>query len=390
MCAIILKNRSYSDFFIARKKRVMTDRTIEDKEKYMSMALELAEKGLGTTSPNPMVGAVIVKNGEIIGKGFHKKAGSAHAEVEAVQDAHSKDYDIEGADMYVTLEPCSHKGRTPACSDLLIKEKIGRVFIGMRDPNPLVNGGGIEKLEGALIKCEVGILEERCRQLNKVFLKYVTEKMPYVIFKSGITLDGKIATGTGKSKWITSEESRKDAHLLRSRCSAIMVGIGTVLADDPRLTARFEGAYDPVKIIVDSKLRLPLEAKVVGEDCIVGCCENVSREKIEELTNKGVKIIKAGKNKVELRKFMAELAKLEIDSVLLEGGATLAASMFKEQLVDEIRLYMAPMIFGSGKSFLEGELDIDDVSDAIRIEGMKVEKINEDVVLSGNVKRNNA
>ena len=202
-------------------------------------------------------------------------------------------------------------------------------------------------------------------------------------------MDGKIATGTGKSKWITSEESRKDAHLLRSRCSAIMVGIGTVLTDDPRLTARFEGAYDPVKIIVDSKLRLPLEAKVVGEDCIVGCCENVSREKIEELTNKGVKIIKAGKNKVDLRKFMAELAKLEIDSVLLEGGATLATSMFKEQLVDEIRLYMAPMIFGSGKSFLEGELDIDDVSDAIRIEGMKVEKINEDVVLSGNVKRNN-
>ena len=164
----------------------MTDRTIKDKERYMSIALELAEKGLGTTSPNPMVGAVIVKNGEIIGQGYHKKAGSAHAEVEAVKDAHSKGYDIEGADMYVTLEPCSHKGRTPACSDLLIKEKLGRVFIGMRDPNPLVNGGGIEKLEDAFIKCEVGILEERCRKLNKVFLKYVTGKMPYVIFKSGI------------------------------------------------------------------------------------------------------------------------------------------------------------------------------------------------------------
>ncbi len=365
----------------------MTDRTIEDKEKYMSMALELAEKGLGTTSPNPMVGAVIVKNGEIIGKGFHKKAGSAHAEVEAVQDAHSKDYDIEGADMYVTLEPCSHKGRTPACSDLLIKEKIGRVFIGMRDPNPLVNGGGIEKLEGALIKCEVGILEERCRQLNEVFLKYVTEKMPYVIFKSGITLDGKIATGTGKSKWITSEESRNDAHLLRSRCSAIMVGIGTVLADDPRLTARFEGAYDPVKIIVDSKLRLPLEAKVVGEDCIVGCCENVSREKVETLTRKGVKVIKTGRDKVDLRSFMAKLAELEIDSVLLEGGATLAGSMVKENLVDEIKLYIAPMIFGNGKAFIEGELNIDDVADAICIEEMKVDRMDKEAVLTGKIKR---
>lgn len=358
-----------------------------EKEKYMSIALELAEKGLGTTSPNPMVGAVIVKDGKIIGSGYHRKAGCAHAEVEAMNDLHRRGYDAEDADIYVTLEPCSHHGKTPACADLLIKEKIGRVFIGMSDPNPLVNGKGIEKLEAASIKCEQGILEAQCRRLNKVFVKYITEKLPYVIFKAGITMDGKIATSTGKSKWITSEESRKDAHKLRSRCKAIMVGIGTILADDPRLTARIEGAENPVKIIVDSKLRIPPEAKVVGENCIVGCCENVSREKVETLTRKGVKVIKIGRDKVDLRSFMAKLAELEIDSVLLEGGATLAGSMVKENLVDEIKLYIAPMIFGNGKAFIEGELNIDDVADAICIEEMKVDRMDKEAVLTGKIKR---
>ena len=228
----------------------------------MQTAIALARKGIGKTSPNPAVGAVIVKNGRIIGKGYHKKAGRAHAEINALKQAGIK---AKGAEMYITLEPCNHFGRTPPCTDVIIKAGIKKVFIGMKDPNPLVAGKGVRRLRSAGMDVEVGILEDECRGINEAYIKYITTKTPFVTLKLASTLDGKIATAAGESKWITGEDARRFAHRMRREADAVMVGIGTVLKDNPELTTRLVKGKDPIRIVVDSQLRIPVNAKVLNK-----------------------------------------------------------------------------------------------------------------------------
>ncbi len=322
-------------------------------EFYMKRALELAVKGIGMVNPNPMVGAVIVKDNKVIGAGFHEKYGHAHAERNAVKNAVE---DIEGATVYVTLEPCAHYGKTPPCVDLLIEKKVRKVVIGMLDPNPLVAGKSIKKLKENNIEVKVGVKEKECRKLNEVFIKYITTKKPFVIMKAGISIDGKIATSSGESKWITSERSRLHSHELRNRMSGIMVGINTVLSDDPSLTYRGEHkGKDPLRIIIDSTLKVPFESKVIkynNNNTIVACVENTDLIKKEKLEKMGVKIIetKSKKGKVDLQEVVEKLGKEKIDSILLEGGGTHNFSALKQGIVDRVRFYIEPKIIDGEKS----------------------------------------
>ena len=322
-------------------------------EKYMKMALELAKNGAGRVSPNPMVGAIIVKDNRIIAKGYHKEYGRDHAEVDAFKNAIQ---DVEGATMYVTLEPCSHYGKTPPCADKIVEKKISRVVIGSLDPNPLVSGNGVKKLIDAGIEVKVGILEENCKKLNEVFMKYISEKKPFVLMKSAMSLDGKIATYLGESKWISGEESRKDVHKLRNELSAIMVGVETVIKDNPELTCRIENGRNPIRIVVDSSLRIPIESKLVEGareiKTIIATTNRADYEKSLSLKEKGVIVlITEDINKqVDLVDLMKKLGEMKIDSILLEGGATLNFSALSQGIVDKVQVYIAPMIIGGEKS----------------------------------------
>lgn len=314
---------------------------------YMERALALARRGAGHTRPNPMVGAVLVKEGRVIGEGWHGHFGGPHAEVEAFRSCTE---DPEGATLYVTLEPCSHYGKTPPCADLVVRKKVGRVVAAMVDPNPLVAGKGIEKIRRAGIPVEVGLMEPEARRLNEVFLKYVTEKKPFVLYKAAMSLDGKTACRTGDSQWISSETSRQAAHRLRGLYAGIMTGIGTILADDPRLTARTEGLHDPVRIIADSHLRIPLSAKVLHEPgrVILLTTSAAEAEKKEALLAMGAEIITADgpDGEVDLPQAMAELARKGIDGILLEGGAALAGSALCAGILDKVLFYAAPLLIG--------------------------------------------
>ncbi len=314
---------------------------------YMRQALALARRGAGHTRPNPMVGAVLVKEGRVIGEGWHGHFGGPHAEVEAFRSCRE---DPEGATLYVTLEPCAHYGKTPPCADLVVRKKVGRVVAAMVDPNPLVAGKGIEKIRRAGIPVTVGVLEEEARRLNEVFLKYVTEKKPFILYKAAMSLDGKIACHTGDSQWISSETSRQEARRLRGLYQGIMAGIGTVLADDPRLTARTEGLDDPVRIIADSRLRIPLTAKVLHEPgrVILLTTSAAPREKKEALEKLGARIVAAdgADGRVDLPAAMEKLAELGIDGILLEGGAALAGEALVAGLIDKVLFYAAPLLIG--------------------------------------------
>ena len=245
----------------------------------MNIALQLAKKGKGKVNPNPLVGAIIVRDGVILGRGYHKEYGKAHAEVNAFLDAKE---DITGATMYVTLEPCSHYGKTPPCVERIIENKISRVVIGMIDPNPLVAGKGIEKLKKSGITVTVGVLEEECRKLNEVFIKYITKNEPFVVLKTAMSLDGKIATSRGESKWITGEKARNEVHNLRNELEAIMVGVDTVIIDNPELTCRLENGRNPIRIIVDSTLKIPLNSKVLKNQDEAKTIVATKKEAIEE------------------------------------------------------------------------------------------------------------
>lgn len=356
-------------------------------EIYMRRALELAEKGAGFTSPNPMVGAVIVKNGKIIGEGYHEKCGEGHAEVNAFASAKT---DTSGATIYVTLEPCSHYGRTPPCADLIIKKKIKRAVIAMTDPNPLVSGRGIQKLRDAGISVTVGVLEEESRRLNEVFIKYITTKMPFVLYKSAMTLDGKIAAYTGESQWISSEMSRLDAHRLRHRMTAIMVGINTVLADNPMLTCRIDGCENPVRIIADSNMRIPLDSKIVRTAHVVPTILAVCREneKTEQLRESGVEILKVPDfcGSLDMQALMAALGEKGIDSILLEGGGTLAFSAFAAGVVDKVRMYVAPKILGGrdAKTPVEGG-GFPSPDSGVKLCGITYSMSGDDIVIEGYV-----
>ena len=315
-------------------------------EKYMRRAIELAKKGSGHVNPNPLVGAVIVKDGEIIGEGYHECYGQLHAERNAIANARKRGNNIEGSTIYVTLEPCCHYGKTPPCTEAILEQKIARVVIGSRDPNPLVAGKGAAILRAAGVRVEEDFMREECDALNPVFFHYITKKTPYVVMKYAMTADGKIAARTGDSKWITGESARKKVQELRHQYMGIMAGIGTVLADDPMLNVRIPGLKSPVRIICDSGLRIPMDSQIVktakeyrtivayaGEHSGEGCKE--AEEKEEQLHAAGVETVSVpdADGRVDLRKLMEYLGKQGIDSVLLEGGAALNGSALQAGIV---------------------------------------------------------
>ena len=356
-------------------------------EIFMHEALRIAKNAEGRTSPNPLVGAVVVREGKIIAEGWHRQAGTPHAEVHALNMAGEL---AKNSTLYVTLEPCSHFGRTPPCVNKIVEAGIKKVVVAMTDPNPKVAGRGIEILKSAGIEVEVGLLEDDAKKLNEVFLKWITKKMPFVTLKFACSLDGKIATSTGESQWISCEESRKFTHHLRDIHDAIMVGSGTLLADNPTLTTRLVEGKNPVRIIVDSLAKTPLDFNVVADKkarTIFAVTENVPREKISALDNAGVEIIFAGSgDKVDLKILLEKLAEREITSILVEGGGTLHFSLLELGLVDKIYAFVAPKIIG-GKNALtavEGA-GFAELKNAVTLKNLTTEKIGDDILICGYV-----
>ena len=363
---------------------------MEDKI-YMQRAIELARRGEGFVNPNPMVGAVIVKDGVIIGEGYHEKYGQLHAERNAFKDCKKRGNSAKGATMYVTLEPCCHYGKTPPCTEAIIENGIKRVVIGTLDVNPVVAGKGAEILRSSGIKVEVGLLGKECKNLNRIFNKYMATGKPYVVMKYAMTADGKIATKTGESKWITGAEARKNVHRLRNRLSGTMVGVSTVIMDDPMLDCRLdEPAVNPIRIICDSHLRTPIESKIVQTaDSIKTIIATTSEDeaKVAELEKRGCLVLRLPKTEqgIDLNALMVELSNRGIDSVLIEGGGTINYSALKSKIVDEIHIHMAPKIFGgSSKSPVEGA-GIESINDAIRLNPINTSWLGEDLVIENEV-----
>ena len=371
-----------------------SDFFMQKKEEYMRRALELARKGEGHTSPNPMVGCVVVKDGRIISEGYHEKYGEFHAERNALTRCTE---DTAGADLYVTLEPCCHQGKTPPCTDIIIEKKIARVFVGSMDSNPLVAGKGVQILRDHGIYVETGILDAECRKLNEVFYHYIATKTPFVVMKYAMTLDGKIACATGDSKWVTGEIARTQVHRMRGRYRGIMVGIGTVLADDPMLNCRVEGGVDPVRIICDSNLHISTESQIVKTaldiETIVACSQEAleserKQEKIRRLKEAGIQIIGTeGAHGVNLVELMKKLGGQNIDSILLEGGGTLNASALEDGIVNKVYAYIAGKLIGGmdARSPVEG-MGIDRMADAITLKDMEIERLGDDFCIVGYVK----
>ncbi len=350
---------------------------------YMREAIKEAERGFGFTNPNPLVGAVIVKDGRIVSRGYHERYGELHAERNAIKKATE---DLKGADMYVTLEPCSHYGKQPPCTQAIVEAGIKRVYIGSRDPNPKVSGKGVEFLKKHGIEVFEDILKDECDKINEIFFHYITTKMPYVIMKLAMTADGKIATKTGHSKWITNSMSRENSHLTRKRVSAIMVGINTVLDDDPMLNCRCDSPKNPIRVVCDSKLRIPLECNLIrtaNEIPTLVATVSDDKEKIDVLRNHGVDVIVTGGDKVDIKKLMVDLGKRGIDSILVEGGSTLHWSMLNEDLVDELHLYIAPKIIGGkeAKSAVGGA-GLESLCDAFMFNSPQIQIFGDDVLIT--------
>ena len=357
-------------------------------EFYMQRAIELAKRGEGFVSPNPLVGAVIVKDGKIIGEGWHERCGELHAVRNALKSCKEP---TQGSTIYVTLEPCCHYGRTPPCTKAIIEAKISRVVIGSRDPNPLVSGKGAEILRKAGIEVIEDFMRDECDKLNPIFFRYITTKLPYVSLKYAMTADGKIATYSGKSKWITNEFSRNDVHRLRKKHRAIMVGIGTVLADNPMLNCRIENGRNPIRIVCDSKLRIPLDCNICKtaneiSTLVVSAIEN--SEKQSELEKMGVKtLILPDKNgKVDLKKLMQYLGEKSIDSVLIEGGGTLAYSALQAKIVNHIYSYIAPKIFGgeNAKTPVES-VGVEAPDDCFKLKRTNIREMGSDILIEYDV-----
>ena len=362
-----------------------TDQKKEDAY-FMARAYALAEKAIGRTSPNPMVGAVIVKDGKIIGEGYHKKADMPHAEVEAMNSVVDKSM-LKGATLYTLLEPCCHYGRTGPCTKVIIEAGFGRVVASAQDPNPKVNGKGFEELRKAGIKTECGIMERETRKLNEAFIKYVTTKRAFVILKAAMTLDGKIATTTGMSKWISSEESRRYVHELRNRVDAVIVGINTVLYDNPRLTCRINGGKDPLRIILDSKLRIPIDSRILADkNALIATTTQCDREKKRALEEKGIGVIMVGKNgsRVDLKELMYEMVLRGITHIMIEGGSEVSAAALKEGIVDKLIYFISPKIVGGrdAKTPLGGE-GIKNMDQAINLRDVEIRKIGNDIIVEG-------
>ncbi|MDP3296390.1 MAG: bifunctional diaminohydroxyphosphoribosylaminopyrimidine deaminase/5-amino-6-(5-phosphoribosylamino)uracil reductase RibD [Thermodesulfovibrionia bacterium] len=354
---------------------------------FMQKALSLAAKGKSRTSPNPMVGAVIVKGDKIIAADYHRKAGTPHAEILALKKAGSK---ARGAALYINLEPCCHtEKKTPPCTKSIIRSGIQKVVIAMLDPNPKVSGRGIKELQAAGIKTDVGIMKSKAEKLNEAFIKFITKKEPFVILKIAQSIDGKIATAKGESKWITGKEAREYVHKLRNEVDAVLVGIGTVRKDNPSLDCRIRGGRNPYRIIVDSNLCISLNAKVLKHNdskTIIAAAKTVNKKKIDMLKSKGVNIlfVKANAGKIDLKELMKKLGKLDITSVMIEGGSSINASALSGRVVDKIMVFVAPKIIGGVDSVPSvGGKSPAFLKNAVRIKNLQVKKIGEDFLFEG-------
>jgi diaminohydroxyphosphoribosylaminopyrimidine deaminase/5-amino-6-(5-phosphoribosylamino)uracil reductase len=352
---------------------------------FMRRALALAAKANGMTSPNPMVGAVIVKNGKIISEDYHKRAGEPHAEALAIASAGDK---VRGATLYVTLEPCCHKDkRTPPCTGHIIKSGIDKVFIAMKDPNPKVSGNGINELKKHGIDVVCGVLEDKAKTLNEAYIKYITTGIPFVVLKAAMTLDGKIATPDGRSKWITAEKARRIVHQMRSRSDAILTAVGTVKADNPELTARINGGRNPKRIVIDPNLETPLNYKIFNvppETIVVTKNGQSTTGKGQELKSKGIKILEYEGEKVDFKWLMRKLGGMGIISVMIEGGSSLNASALLSGVVDKAVFFIAPKIIGGKESIpvIGGNIFLK-LEDALRLKHISVKIVGDDIMIEG-------
>ncbi|MCS7264782.1 MAG: bifunctional diaminohydroxyphosphoribosylaminopyrimidine deaminase/5-amino-6-(5-phosphoribosylamino)uracil reductase RibD [Armatimonadetes bacterium] len=360
---------------------------------WMKRALRLARKAIGWTSPNPPVGAVIVKNDLLIAEGYHEGAGKPHAEAVALAKAGKE---AEGSTLYVTLEPCDHYGRTPPCTQGIIAAKIKRVVIGTVDPNPIVNGRGIARLKEAGIEVTIGILEREAKELIEPFAKFITQRIPFVTLKLAMSADGKIATKTRKSKWLTGEPARRLAHRLRHEHDAVMVGVGTIIADDPQLNVRLvrSKVKQPIRVVVDSKAKTPPTAKVIGSaesPCIIATTEQAPEERVKKLLDAGAEVWilpSDSKGRVDLLELLKRLAKQNVVSVLVEGGSELSGEFLTQRLIDRIILFIAPLLIGGRNAMLAfGGEGFEKLSDAVRLSEIKLRKLGEDFVLTASVKK---
>ncbi len=356
-------------------------------EKYVALALELAEKGRGKVEPNPMVGAVLVKNGEIVGKGYHQVFGGPHAEIHAINEGGEN---CKGSTLYVSMEPCAHYGKTAPCVDAIIRAGIGRVVTTVIDPNPLTTGKGIQKLKEAGIEVCLGIMESRAKRLNAPFFKLMQKGLPYVTVKWAMSLDGKIAARTGDSRWITSEESRIYVHKIRGQMDGILVGINTVLRDDPLLTCRLEGGRSPKRIIIDSNASLPLNSRllttITESEIIVAVRENAQSAQVKRLEQLGCTIIRTGGmyDRVNLQDLFRRLGEMKLTNILVEGGSRIITSMIKGRFTDKVIVFIAPIIVG-GEGALSPVLGrgVDKVSDATKVHEIIVKRMSHDIVIEG-------
>ena len=357
-------------------------------EQYMQQALDLAKTAMGHTSPNPMVGCVVVKNGKLVASGCHERYGEFHAERNALTRCKE---DLTGADLYVTLEPCCHQGKTPPCTDIIIERKIGRVFVGALDPNPKVDGGGIKILREHGIEVITGILEQECLALNEIFFHYITTGLPYVAMKYAMTLDGKIASANGDSKWVTGEKAREHVHFLRKKYSAILAGIDTVLADDPLLNCRTEEGVDPIRVICDSHLRLPMDSQIVktaGKIRTIAAYTDAEEETKKKLESTGVELLQISEKNghVDLEKLIRTLGEKKIDSILVEGGGNIHGSLLQTGLVNRVYAYIAPKLIG-GKNALSpvGGDGIEKMKDAVVLQNQEILHLGADYCIRGDV-----
>ena len=348
----------------------------------MGLALKLAEKGRGYVGTNPLVGALIVKRGSIAGKGFHKKFGDDHAEIMAINDAGKK---AIGSTLYVTLEPCSHWGKTPPCTERIVDSGIKEVIIGMKDPNPQVDGYNVLKSRG--VKTRIGILDKECKRLNECFIKWMKKKRPFIVIKAAISLDGKIATKTGHSKYITGMQARKYVHELRGCYDALMVGVNTVIKDNPQLTTRLAKGPNPIKIVLDTTLRIPINSKIIKkepEKLIIATSKKANKAKIKKLEKKGVKvlIVSVSKGVIDLNELTKILAKHDICSIMIEGGAELNTAAIKSKIADKILFFISPKFIGNGLASL-GDLGISKVDKSIKLNNIETKRLGKDILLEG-------
>ena len=355
-------------------------------EKYMKMAIELAKKGVGAVNPNPMVGAIVVQNEKVIGTGYHKYFGGPHAEVYALEEALKNSDNLSDATIYVTLEPCSHFGKTPPCAEKIVKLGLKRCVIGSSDPNPKVAGKGVQILKNAGIEVTEDILKKECDEINQVFFKYIMTKIPYLFLKCAITLDGKIATKTGNSKWITNETAREKVQFYRNKFMGIMVGINTVLADNPSLTARIENGVNPYRIIIDPHLKTEKNHNIIKNNIdektiIITSKNNEHSEKQKDFfENYKIKFLFLKDTKFNFKDILSEIGNFEIDSILLEGGQSLISQAFKENVIDAGEIFIANKILGDneGKSFVTG-FNKENMSDSIILKNVKYNVYEENI-----------